>query len=76
MRVFDKLRLRIRSVFRWRRVEAELKDEIQFHLEQLVKEKAAAGLPPIEARQEALRAMGRIAQFQEDCRAMRGVSFW
>src|SRR5579863_5530285 len=38
MRVFDKLRLRIRSVFRWRRVEAELKDEIQFHLEQLVKE--------------------------------------
>jgi predicted permease len=76
MRVFDKLQLRIRSVFRWRRVEAELQDELQFHLEQLVKEKAAAGLPPIEARQEALRAMGGIAQFQEDCRAMRGVNFW
>ena len=41
MRVFDKLELRIRSVFRWRRVEAELQDELQFHLEQLVKEKAA-----------------------------------
>jgi ABC-type antimicrobial peptide transport system permease subunit len=39
--VFDKLELRIRSVFRWRRVEAELQDELQFHLEQLVKEKAA-----------------------------------
>ncbi len=76
MRAFDKLRLRIRSLFRRRRVEAELQDELQFHLEELVKEKAAAGLPPVEARREALRAMGGIAQFQEDCRAMRGVSFW
>src|SRR5260370_8789219 len=76
MRVFDKLQLRIRSVFRRRRGEAELQDELQFHLEELVKEKAAAGLPPVEARREALRAMGGIAQFQEGCRAMRGVSFW
>ena len=75
MRVFHRLQLRIRSVFRWRRVEAELHDEFQFHLEPLVKEKAA-GLPPGEARQEALRAMGGIAQFQEDCRAARGISLW
>jgi len=49
MRVFDKLRLRIRSLFRRRKVDAELEDELQFHLEQLVNEKAAAGLSPNEA---------------------------
>ena len=75
MRVFDKLRLRIRSLFRRRKVDAELEDELQFHLEQLVNEKAAAGLSPNEARWEALRGMGSIAQFQEDCRDMRGIGF-
>jgi predicted permease len=75
MRVFDKLILRIRSLFRRRKVDAELEDELQFHLEQLVNEKAAAGLSPNEARWEALRGMGSIAQFQEDCRDMRAIGF-
>ncbi len=76
MRAFDKLHLRIRSLFWRRRVETELQDELQFHLEELVKEKIAAGMAPVDARREALRAMGGIAQFQEDCRDMRGISLW
>ena len=42
MRVFGELRLRIRSLVRRQEVEAELEDELQFHLEQLVEEPTRA----------------------------------
>src|SRR5262245_10473223 len=38
VRVIDKLTLRLRSLFRRKKVEAELEDELRFHLDQLVNE--------------------------------------
>src|SRR5260370_28202860 len=74
MRALDKLRLRLLSLFRRRRVEAELDDELRFHLDQLIEEETSAGVPPDEAKRLALRNMGRITTIQEECRDMRGTN--
>jgi len=63
--------LRLRSILRRRRVEKELDEELQFHLEQKIEEGIAAGLPPDEARYRALRAMGGLEQRKEEMRDMR-----
>jgi putative ABC transport system permease protein len=75
MRALDKARLRIRSLFWRRKVDSELEDEFRFHLDQLVEENIAAGVEPREARKLALRKMGGINQFEEECRDMRRVNF-
>jgi predicted permease len=65
------LPLRLKSVFRRDRVEQELDEEMQFHLDRLIEEGIASGLPPREARAAALRAMGGIEQHKERARDMR-----
>ena len=45
MRWIYKLPLRLRSLFRRNRVEQELSDELRFHLEKLIEEKVAKGMP-------------------------------
>lgn len=74
MRSLDKLRLRLRSVFRRSSLEQELESEMRFHLDQQIEENLASGMAPPDARQAALRAIGGISQFQEECRDMRRVS--
>src|SRR5438105_2868745 len=73
MRWFDELKLRLRTLFRHKRVESELDSELQFHLEQQIAENIAAGMPSEEARYAALRKIGGIAQVQEQCRDQRGL---
>ena len=75
MRALDKIRLRLQSLFRRRRVDRELEDEFRFHLDQLVEEEIAAGVAAEEARRSALRKMGGITQFQEESRDMRRVNY-
>jgi predicted permease len=75
VRAQDKVRLRLRSLFRRRSVDRELDDELHFHLDQLVEENITAGATPDEARRLALLKMGGITQFQEECRDMRDVNF-
>ena len=65
------LPLRVRSVFRRNNVERELDEELQFHLDRNAEMQMAKGLSPEEARREALRAMGGLAQRQEECRDTR-----
>jgi predicted permease len=74
MRWADKLWLRIRSLFLPPQVERELDAELRFHLEKQIQENLAVGVSPEEARLAALRAIGGIAQFKEECRDMRGVN--
>ncbi len=66
--------LRLRSLFRRQRVEQELEEELQYHLEQKSEEAIAQGLTPEAARQSALRAMNGLAQHKEECRDTWGVS--
>lgn len=65
--------LRLRSIFRRRRVERELEEEMRFHLEHKIDEGIAQGLAPEEARYRALRAMGGLEQRKEEMRDMRRV---
>lgn len=75
MRWPDKLRLRLRSLFKRQRVEQELDKELRFHIEQQIEENRAAGMTAEEARLAAVRAVGGIAQIQEQCRDKRGLRF-
>ncbi len=74
MRILEKARLRLRSLFGRPRADFELDEELRFHLDQLSEENVAAGMPPEEARRAAQRAMGGIAQYKEECRDMRRVN--
>src|SRR5450759_493569 len=65
--------LRLRSLLRGRRVERELDEELQFHLEHTIAEGIANGLPPKEARYAAMRAMGGLEQRKEEMRDMRRI---
>jgi predicted permease len=75
MRVFDKVRLRLRSIFRRPNVEFELEAELRFHMDELIEENISSGMPPEDARRAALRMVGGIAQYEEECRDMRRVNF-
>ena len=65
--------LRLRSLFRRGRVEQELNEELQFHLEQKIEEGIAKGLSPKEARYAAMRAMDGLEQRKEEMRDMRRI---
>ena len=74
MRWIDKLRVRWQSLSRRPQIDAELQEELRFHLEQQVAENLAAGLTLEEARYAARRSIGGLAQIQEECRDMRRVN--
>ncbi|MGA2185168.1 MAG: ABC transporter permease [Bryobacteraceae bacterium] len=66
--------LRLRSLFRRQRVEQDLDEELQYHLERKIEEYIAQGLAPEQSRHAALRAMDGLTQRKEECRDMRGIS--
>src|SRR5258708_6128222 len=66
-------RLRLRSILRGRRVERELDEELQFHLECKIEEGITNGLSPKEARYVAMRAMDGLEQRKEEMRDMRRI---
>jgi predicted permease len=68
------LPLRMRSLFRRGRVEQELDDELNYHLEHKVEEYIARGLSPENAHRTALRDMDGFTQRKEECRDMRRVN--
>ena len=66
-------RLRLRSILRGRRVEQELNEELQFHLEHKIEEGIANGLSTKEARYAAMRAMDGLEQRKQEMRDMRRI---
>ena len=65
--------LRLRSILLGRRVERELDEELQFHLDHKIEEGMARGLSAQEARDAALRAMDGLEQRKEEMRDMRRI---
>src|SRR5690242_15868730 len=59
---------RIAAIVRSRKLERDLDEELQFHIELKTQENIAAGMPPEEARYAALRAFGGVEQKKEECR--------
>ncbi len=56
-------------LFRRKRREEDLQEEIRFHLEETVEERLSAGTPAEEAEQVARRELGNVSLVQEDTRA-------
>ncbi len=54
-------------------VEAELDDEIRFHLEMEIRQQIEAGVDAAEARRRALVAFGGVERFKEEVRDVRGA---
>ncbi len=57
---------------RRRSKEAELREELQFHLEEEAEERQAQGLSEEEAQRVARRELGNLTQVQESTRAAWG----
>src|SRR5438105_1360671 len=66
--------LRLRSLFRRKRVEQELDEELQYHLERKTEEYIAHGMTHEESRYAAMRAMEGLTQRKEECRDTRGLN--
>jgi putative ABC transport system permease protein len=73
MRWIYKIPLRLRSLFRKKRAEEELSEEMQFHLEKLIEANIVNGMSAEEARYAALREFGGVEQLKEECRDSWGV---
>lgn len=67
--------LRLRSLFWKQRADAELDEELEFHVDEQAAAYVAQGMGPDEARYSALRALGGVTQIKEECRDMRRVNF-
>jgi macrolide transport system ATP-binding/permease protein len=63
---------RVRSIFRFRKVDEETKEELREHLEQQINENIAKGMSAEEARRSAIWAIGGLTQIEEECRDARG----
>ncbi len=74
-RYWNLVRMRVRSLLRRGRVEAELEKELRFHVEQEMEANVAAGMAPAEARYAALRRLGGVARIKEECRDMRRTEY-
>ena len=55
---------RFLTLFRRRRLEASMAEEMRAHLEVLIQSNLAAGMAPDEARYAAQRRFGGVAQIQ------------
>jgi putative ABC transport system permease protein len=66
---------RLRSLFRRNTVEAEMSDELRFHLEQETEKYLNTGMSREESLRQARLALGGLDQVKEECRDVRGVSF-
>src|SRR5215510_7515017 len=64
-----------RTLIRPKRVEDELNEELQYHLEREIHEGLRAGLTPEEARYAAMRTMGSVEKSKEECRDQHHVKF-
>ena len=60
---------KLRSLLHRRQKEEDLRDELQFHLDEEAEERQAEGLPGEEARRAACLDFGNITLVQEETRA-------
>src|SRR5579863_1348092 len=70
-----KLPLRWRSLFRRKRADDELDEELRFHVERKTEEYIGHGMVPEAARTAALRDLHGMESRKEECREMRKVSW-
>src|SRR3989454_3287521 len=73
MNAWRKLHHRFRALFQKQQLDAEMDEEMRFHLELRTQANIEAGMNPEEARMAALRQFGWKESIREECRDQRGV---
>ena len=73
--MLNELRHWMRALFRRKSAEAELDEELRFHLERQVKKYMQSGLSREEAQRRARVEFGGVELAKEECRDARGVNF-
>src|SRR6202020_429769 len=68
--------IRCASLFRRRRLDKDLDDELLSHIDLAVEENMQHGMAEAEARSAALRAFGGVTQIRETYREQRGLPFF
>jgi len=68
------LLLRLRALFFRRRVEEELNEELEFHLQMQARKNQRHGLDSTEADRQARLRFGSVTTTTEECRDQRGIS--
>jgi hypothetical protein len=66
--VLKRIASTVKSVFRGRRMENDLDDELRFHVERETEENVRRGMPASEARVVALRRFGGVEKTKEELR--------
>ena len=69
MRLLDQIRIAVMMLIRRKAAATRLDDELQFHLDEQVKENVARGLSAVDARAAALRAFGNPALLRDQARS-------
>jgi len=74
MRWHYKVSHRLRSLFHREKAELDLREELQFHLQNQIDEYIAGGMDAQEARHAAFRSLGGVEQVKEECREARKMN--
>jgi predicted permease len=72
-RLLSELRFRLRALIRRDAMEAELDDELRFHIERHTEKLIAEGRSPSDAARQARIAFGGVDRIKEDARDARGL---
>ncbi|HEX6313202.1 MAG TPA: ABC transporter permease, partial [Gemmatimonadaceae bacterium] len=73
MSILSDLTVRVRSLLFRDREDAEMHDEVRFHVDRDTEERVRRGIDPVEARRQALLAFGGVEQYREQAREARGT---
>ena len=65
--------LRLRALFFRRRMDEELQEELQFHLEMQARKNQRHEADASEARRQARLQFGSVVRATEECREQRGL---
>jgi predicted permease len=74
MRLWHSVLARLRSLLSYRRREADLREELQLHLDREAERLQATGMAADAARLQALRTFGAVERTKEECRDARGTA--
>src|ERR1051325_8204022 len=68
-------RLRLRALFFRRRMDEELEEELQFHIDMQAQKNQRTESNGVKAEREARLQFGSVVNATEECREARGISF-
>jgi hypothetical protein len=73
--MWNDILLRLRGLFSGQRMDEELQEELQFHIEMQTRKNRRHELDPSEAERQARVQFGSLVDATEECREQRGIAW-